>query len=271
MNHPLRIEGNRVYLQGHGYAPTFTIEWPNGEKRTETVQFRPDDMTYFLSSGAVRWDPPAGMYPDLQERRKNQISLQGLFAPSAEWTGPNGKILSSNYPAMRDPAVAIDIYRGDTGLDGGRSQNIFTLDPEAMHSGQMQMLDRVNLEKGESVTLDDGTKITFDGAKEFVNLQISKDPTTTWVLVFAVLMLASLVASLAVKRRRFWVRITPEGEGTRIQIAGLSRTDSAGWGREFNRRAERVLGLEEEALDEAYDVDSDDWEDHIDDHLAPRG
>lgn len=271
VNHPLRIEGNRVYLQGHGYAPTFTIKWPNGEKRTETVQFRPDDMTYFLSSGAVRWDPPAGMYPDLQERRQNQISLQGLFAPSAEWTGPNGKILSSNFPAMRDPAVAIDIYRGDTGLDGGRSQNVFALDSEALHSGQMQMLDRVNLEKGESVTLDDGTEITFDGAKEFVNLQISKDPTTTWVLVFAVLMLASLVASLAVKRRRFWVRITPEGEGTRIQIAGLSRTDSAGWGREFNRRAERVLGLEEEALDEEYDVDSDDWEDHIDDHLAPRG
>ena len=63
------------------------------------------------------------------------------------------------------------------------------------------------------------------------------------------------------KRRRFWVRITPEGEGTLIQIAGLSRTDSAGWGREFNRRAERVLGLEEEALDEEYDVDSADWED----------
>ena len=33
----------------------------------------------------------------------------------------------------------------------------------------------------------------------------------------------------------------------------------------------RVLGLEEEALDEEYDVDSDDWEDHVDDHLEPRG
>lgn len=277
VNHPLRIQGNRVYLQGHGYAPTFTITWPNGEKRTETVQFRPDDMVNFLSSGAVRWDPPAGMYPDLLERRQHQISIQGLFSPSAAFTGPNGKILTSNYPALRDPAVAIDVYRGDTGLDAGKSQNIFSLDPEALHSGQMQMLDRVNLAKGESVKLDDGTKVTFDGAKPFVNLQISKDPTTLWVLGFAILMLVSLVGSLAVKRRRFWVRLSPAtttseagaapGTGTLIEIAGLARTDSAGWGREFNRRSERILGLEEEELDETIETESTDWDEHIDDDL----
>lgn len=273
VNHPLRLAGNRVYLQGHGYAPTFTIEWPNGEKRTETTQFRPDDLTFFLSSGAMRWDPPAGMYPNLQDRRAHQISIQGLFAPSAEFTGPNNKILSSNFPAMRDPAVAVDVYRGDTGLDGGRSQNIFSLDPGQMHSGAMQMLDRVNLKKGESVTLDDGTKITFDGAEEFVNLQVSRDPTVYAVLVFAVLMLGSLALSLMIKRRRFWVRLIPNGTGTMtIEIAGLSRTDSAGWGREFNRKAEQLLGLEEEDLDDTHDASNSDWDhrynDGLDDHLV---
>lgn len=273
VNHPLRLAGNRVYLQGHGYAPTFTIEWPNGEKRTETTQFRPDDLTFFLSSGAMRWDPPAGMYPNLQDRRAHQISIQGLFAPSAEFTGPNNKILSSDFPAMRDPAVAVDVYRGDTGLDGGRSQNIFSLDPGQMHSGAMQMLDRVNLKKGESVTLDDGTKITFDGAEEFVNLQVSRDPTVYAVLVFAVLMLGSLALSLMIKRRRFWVRLIPNGTGTMtIEIAGLSRTDSAGWGREFNRKAEQLLGLEEEDLDDTHDATNSDWahryNDGLDDHLV---
>lgn len=273
VNHPLRLAGNRVYLQGHGYAPTFTIEWPNGEKRTETTQFRPDDLTFFLSSGAMRWDPPAGMYPNLQDRRAHQISIQGLFAPSAEFTGPNNKILTSNYPAMRDPAVAIDVYRGDTGLDSGRSQNIFSLDPNQMHSGALQMLDRVNLKKGETVTLDDGTKITFDGAKEFVNLQVSRDPTVYAVLAFAVLMLGSLALSLMIKRRRFWVRLIPNGNGkTSIEIAGLSRTDSAGWGREFNRKAEQLLGLDEEDLDDTHDASNSDWDhrynDGLDDHLV---
>ena len=268
VNHPLRILGDRVYLQGHGYAPTFTITWPNGEKRTETIQFRPDDLTYFLSSGAVRWDPPAGMYPDLLERRQQQISIQGLFAPSAEFTGDNGELLSSNFPALRDPAVAIDVYRGDTGLDGGRSQNIFSLDPEQLHSGAMQKLDRVNLKQGESVTLDDGTEISFDGAEEFVNLQISRDPTVLWVLFFSILMLVSLVGSLRVKRRRFWVRLTPlEGGRTHVEIAGLARTDSAGWGSEFNRRAERILELDEEELEEDYNSDGMDWTESFDDGL----
>ncbi|MBC2682302.1 cytochrome c biogenesis protein ResB [Corynebacterium anserum] len=268
VNHPLRIQGDRVYLQGHGYAPTFTITWPNGEKRTDTVQFRPDDLTYFLSSGAVRWDPPAGMYPSLYERRQHQISIQGLFAPTAEFTGKGGALLTSRYPAMKDPAVAIDIYRGDTGLDSGRNQNIFSLDPEALHSGSMQKLDRVNLKKGETVTLDDGTTITFDGAQEFVNLQVSRDPTVLWVLFFAVLMLVSLVTSLMVKRRRFWVRLSENAAGgTSIEIAGLSRTDSAGWGSEFHRRAERILGLEEEDLDEDFDSDGMNWNESFDDGL----
>lgn len=271
VNHPLRMYGDRVYLQGHGYAPTFSIEWPNGEKRTDTVQFRPDDLVNFLSSGAVRWDPPAGMYEDLFERRQQQISIQGLFAPTAQFSGDNGDILSSSFPAMTDPAVAIDVYRGDTGLDGGVSQNIFSLDPSAMHDGSLTKLDRVNLSEGESVTLDDGTKITFDGAEEFVNLQVSHDPTTPWVLGFSILMLVSLVGSLMVKRRRFWVRLFPlPNGGTHIEIAGLSRTDSAGWGAEFNRRAETILGLDEEDLDEGEDSSITDWTQRFDDGLDDK-
>ena len=115
--HPLRLAHNRVYLQGHGYAPTVTVEWPNGEKRTQTIQFQPNDTTFFLSSGAMRFDPPAGMHPDLYDRRQNQIAIQGLFAPTEQL---DGTLLTSRFPAPNDPAVAVDIYEGDTGLDTGR-------------------------------------------------------------------------------------------------------------------------------------------------------
>ncbi len=127
VNHPLRVAGDRVYLQGHGYAPTFTVTFPNGETRTETLQWRPDDATTFLSSGAMRFDPPGGMYADEDERRKNQIAIEGLFAPTAVF---HGNLLSSGYPAMNDPAVAIDIYKGDTGLDTGNPQSLFSLNKE---------------------------------------------------------------------------------------------------------------------------------------------
>ena len=63
VNHPLRVGGDRVYLQGHGYAPTFTVTFPDGQTRTQTVQWRPDDPVTLLSSGVIRIDPPGGHLP----------------------------------------------------------------------------------------------------------------------------------------------------------------------------------------------------------------
>lgn len=258
VNHPLRIEGDRVYLQGHGFAPTFTVTWPNGVTRTQTVQWRPDDPTFFLSSGVVRFDPPAGMYPDLYERRQNQLAIQGLFAPTAEWEGDNNELLTSSYPAMRDPAVAIDIYRGDNGLDTGIGQSLFSLDSTLMHSGVLQKIERVNLQIGDTVTLDDGTTVSFDGASEFANYQISRDPTQNWVLVTTVISLVSLVGSLMIRRRRIWVRFYPQENGTtRVETGGLARTDRAGWGGEYEKFHRELLGLKEEDEDEEY-FDHDD-------------
>ncbi|WP_051866703.1 cytochrome c biogenesis protein ResB [Corynebacterium atypicum] len=243
VNHPLRVAGDRIYLQGHGFAPTVTVTWPNGEKRTQTMQFRPDDPTFFLSSGAMRFDPPAGMYPDLYERRQHQLALEGLFAPTAQWSGADNALLSSAFPELRDPALAIDIYRGDNGLDTGVGQSIYGLDQSLIRTGQLQKIERVNLSAGESVTLDDGTVVTFDGASEYANYQISRDPFQGWVLVSAVVMLGALVASLAIKRRRIWVRVRPVAGGTELEIAGLARTDGAGWGTEFERIYREVFEL----------------------------
>lgn len=256
VNHPLRIAGDRIYLQGHGFAPSFTITWPNGESRTQTVPFRPDDPTYFLSTGVLRFDPPAGMYPDLYERRQNQLAIQGLFAPTAAWSGgeKDGEdtVLSSSFPALQDPAVAIDIYRGDNGLDTGVGQSLYDLDPTLVHSGQLQRIDRVNLLQGESVTLDDGTEVTFNGANEYANFQVSHDPTQGWMLGAALSMIVSLVASLMIRRRRIWVRLRPGAEPgvTLVETAGLARTDHAGWGKEYEVLHRRLLGLPDPDDDE---------------------
>ncbi|MET8429414.1 cytochrome c biogenesis protein ResB [Nocardia sp. NPDC004860] len=243
VNHPLRVAGDRVYLQGHGFAPKFTVTFPNGRTRTEAIQWKPDDATTFLSSGVLRIDPPGGMYPNEEERRKHQVAIQGLFAPTALM---HGQLLTSMYPAMKDPAVAIDIYQGDTGLDTGRAQSLFALDPEMIKQGRLVKEQRVNLKPGESATLSDGTKVTFDGAEEFVNLQVSHDPAQQWVLVSALTMMAGLLVSLLVKRRRIWLRVYPgtgtdEVRRTVVEMGGLARTDQAGWGGEFDRLRERLL------------------------------
>ncbi len=264
VNHPLRVGGDRVYLQGHGYAPTFTVTFPNGVKRTQTVQFRPDNARTLLSSGTVRVDPPAGLYPP-DQRRKHQLAITGLFAPTQQM---DGKLLSSAFPAMTDPAVAIDIYRGDAGLDSGKPQSLFSIDQSLIEQKRLTKAKRVNLTLGQEARLDDGTVVRFDGATPFVNLQVSHDPGQVWVLVSALSMMAGLLVSLVVRRRRVWARITPAGgqersdSGTRVggqersgtvnvELGGLARTDNSGWGEELDRLSRRVLSQREAEADRA--------------------
>ncbi len=245
VNHPLRIGGDRVYLQGHGYAPTFTVTFPNGQTRTSTVQWRPDNPQTLLSSGVARIDPPAGSYPTAEERRQHEIAIQGLLAPTEQL---DGTLLSSRFPALNDPAVAIDIYRGDTGLDTGRPQSLFNLDPRLIEQGRLTKEKRVNLRVGDQVRIDQGpaagTTVRFDGAVPFVNLQVSHDPGQIWVLVFAISMMAGLLVSLLVRRRRVWVRLTPvtgTPDTVDVELGGLARTDNSGWGDEFERLTERLV------------------------------
>ncbi|WP_425004574.1 cytochrome c biogenesis protein ResB [Mycolicibacterium sp. S3B2] len=245
VNEPLRVGGDRVYLQGHGYAPTFTVTFPDGQTRTQTLQWRPEDQITMLSSGAMRFDPPGGTYADEWQRRQNQIAIQGLFAPTEQL---DGTLLSSSFPAMNDPAVAVDIYRGDTGLDTGRPQSLFSLDPRMIDQGRLTKAARVNLREGQDTRLDDGTVVRFDGATPFVNLQVSHDPAQIWVLVFAMTMMGGLLVSLIVRRRRVWLRLAPGPEGTvNVEFGGLARTDNSGWGDEFERLTERVLSTMQSA------------------------
>ncbi|UKN41696.1 cytochrome c biogenesis protein [Mycobacterium lepromatosis] len=249
VNHPLRVAGDRVYLQGHGYAPTFTVTFPDGQTRTSTVQWRPENPQTLLSSGVVRIDPPAGSYPNMSERRQHEIAIQGLLAPTEQL---DGTLLLSRFPALNAPAVAIDIYRGDTGLDSGRPQSLFTLDPRLIDQGRLAKEKRVNLRAGEQVRLGQGpgagTVVRFDGAVPFVNLQVSHDPGQAWVFFFAIAMMVGLVVSLMVRRRRVWIRLTPAAGTVNVQLGGLARTDNSGWGDEFERLTERLFaGLGESA------------------------
>lgn len=235
VNNPLRLDGNRVYLQGHGYAPVFTVTFPDGEQRTGDIQWRPVDVTTLLSEGATKFEPPG--VTDEATRRTSQLAVTGLLAP----TTSGGDIVTSVFPDLRDPEVAIDVLRGDLGFDDGRGQSIFEVDQAQVESGALTRVARENLVPGQSLTLDDGTTIRFDGVDDWVNLQVSHDPGQVWVLVFAVTMLLGLGASLGVRRRRFWARLTPGDGGTVVELGGLARTDRAGYGEEFDHLSRDLL------------------------------
>lgn len=251
VNEPLRIAGDRVYVLGNGFAPTFTVTFPNGEKRTQTAPYLPQDTQTMLSEGAMRFDTPAGMYPDEDERRKHQIAVDGLFAPDPAY---HSTLLLSKSAIVTDPAVAIRVYEGDAGLDTGRAQSVYTLDRDLIDQGRLVRKASVNLDVGQSTTLPDGTVVSFDGYKRWVSMQVSHDPGQTWVLISAVVMMAGLLVSLLIRRRRIWIRLVPEpaagadptgdDDGQRrtvVEVAGLARTDQAGWGEGFDEQARALL------------------------------
>ena len=77
-------------------------------------------------------------------------------------------------------------------------------------------------------------------------MQVSHDPAQIWVLVSAIVMLGGLVVSLVIRRRRIWARLVPDSENgerrrTVVEIAGLARTDQAGWGEGFDDQARGLL------------------------------
>ena len=150
--------------------------------------------------------------------------------------------MTSSFPAPNNPGVAVDVYRGDLGMEGGRAQSVFAIDTSQVDKGLLTKQARANLMPGESVTLDDGTQITFTGFNEWVSLQTSFDPAQLWALIF--------------KRRRVWFRLRPAAvpgaagadpsdvpdraaaraapaDRTVVEVGGLARTDQAGYGEEF--------------------------------------
>ncbi|AUH70005.1 cytochrome c biogenesis protein ResB [Gordonia sp. YC-JH1] len=243
VNKPLRIAGDRVYVLGNGFAPTFTVTFPNGQTRTETTPFIPQSTQTMLSEGAVRFDTPAGLYPDEDERRKHQVAIEGLFAPDAVF--PHANLLDSVSPVPNKPAVAIRVYQGDTGLDTGRPQNVYSLDQTLIDQGRLKQKASVNLSQGADTVLPDGTRVRFDGYQRWVSVQVSHNPAQTGVLISAIVMVAGLVVSLMIRRRRIWARIVPGADGderrTVVEVAGLARTDQAGWGDGFEEQARGLL------------------------------
>ncbi|MET0189972.1 MAG: cytochrome c biogenesis protein ResB, partial [Pseudonocardia sediminis] len=247
VNHPLRTDGDRVYLTGYGYSPQFTVTWPDGTSRTGEIQWRPVDRSTQLAEGATKFERPG--VSDPEQRTNSQLALTGTFAPTAALDTDGN--LASAYPAVRNPVVELNVMRGDLGIDDGRGQSIFTVDQEKVDSGELRSVARADLAPGQTTRLDDGTVVRFDGVGSWVNLQVGHDPGQTWVLVFAVTMVAGLAVSLSIRRRRFWVRVTPAGAatagaassggGSHVQLGGLARTDRAGYGDEFDRLADDLL------------------------------
>jgi cytochrome c biogenesis protein len=216
VNHPLRIDGDRVYVTGHGFSPQFTVTLPDGTTfRDVSAPFLPSDVSTLSSQGALK-------LPDTGEDDSHQLALEGFFAPTG--SVQNG-VLTSVDPRPLAPEVAIVAYQGYLGLDSGLPQSVYALDDKQIARGALNRVGAGNLTEGQDLKLPDGTVITFSGFKEYAALQFSHDPGQVWVLGAAIALLAGLLGMLLLRRERFFARVAvdPGGGGTVLTVASLTK------------------------------------------------
>ncbi|MDO5634102.1 MAG: cytochrome c biogenesis protein ResB [Micrococcus sp.] len=220
VNHPLDIQGVRVYLVGNGYAPVVTVRDGNGDIAFQgPVVTRVQDGVY--TSLAVIKAPDAA--PD-------QLGFVGLFLPSAV-TGEDGVAISID-PEPLNPQLILNSYYGDLGLDRGVPQNVYVLDTESMTELNSRTNDNggITLSRGQTYELPEGRgSISFDGVRRYVGLDLHYDPGKWGVGFFATTALAGLAVSLFVRRRRVWVRAAADATGTtQVEYALLARGEETG-------------------------------------------
>lgn len=208
VNEPLEVNGVKVFLVGHGYAPAITIRDKSGQVAfRDSVVCLPQDAG-FTSTCVVK-------APDASP----QIGLTGFFLPTATVDPARGPY--SSFPAPDDPALFLSAWEGDLGLDSGAPQSVYKLE-----TSNMKRVGIKALRPGQQWTLLDGGIVTFDGYVRFASFAVARDPGKELALVMIVIAIAGLTLSLGVRRRRLWVRTTSGDSGvTVVDVAGISRSE----------------------------------------------
>ncbi|MEU1145318.1 cytochrome c biogenesis protein ResB [Streptomyces sp. NPDC005863] len=226
VNKPLEVDGSKVYLIGHGFAPAVTVRDAKGKVVYKaSVPVLPIDQNG-TATGAIK---VMDGYRD-KNGRPDQLGFNAFFVPTFAGVG-KGQMFSQ-FPAAEYPVLALSAYHGSLGVDAGVPQNVYQLDTRKMKQfkGADGQLFKQRLRPGETMKLPNGAgSITFDkNLKEWATFQISQQPGTGWALGGAIAAVLGLAGSLFIQRRRVWVRAVKGPDGvTVVEMAGLGRSESA--------------------------------------------
>ncbi len=231
VNEPLAVGGTQVYLLGNGYAPELVIRDADGTiVFSRPTAFLPQDAN-LRSLGIIK--VPDGL--------AEQVGISGFLYPTAvEQT--NG-LLTSNYPDLLNPLLSLNVYVGDLGLDNGTGTNAFALNTDSLTqvAGREADIPAIELAIGDVAELPNGLgTIELTAIPRFVSLDVHHDPSQGWVLLFATLVVAGLVTSLFIPRRRIWVKAVSAADGAvTLEYAALARGDDPGLERAVEEFAEK--------------------------------
>ncbi|HEX4789640.1 MAG TPA: cytochrome c biogenesis protein ResB [Actinospica sp.] len=226
VNSPLTVNGTNIFLEGHGYSPVVEVKDGQGHVTWNGPVIFLGQDEYYDSSGAIKAPAYTSGGTDL--------GFQGWFLPTA--FVQSGQMPASVFPAAQNPMLILSAYSGNLNMNGGSEQSVYSLDTTDMKQLNVKATgagadsgNALELRQGQTATLPNGLgSITFVGVKQWAQFNIAYDPGQKVVLPSAILAVLGLIGSLGLRRRRIWVRVTEQDDGTRlVEVAGLARTEGA--------------------------------------------
>ncbi|MFD9304667.1 cytochrome c biogenesis protein ResB [Streptomyces sp. NPDC060048] len=225
VNKPLEVDGSKVYLLGHGYAPVISVTDSTGKViYKDAVPMLPQDGN-LTSTGAVK---VTDGFKD-KDGKTTQLGFSAMFVPT--FAGAGQGTMFSQFPELDFPALALNAWHGSLGVDSGLPQNVYQLDTTKMK--QFETEDGKPLAKrmlpGESMELPGGQgTVKFESIERWATFSVTHQPGSGLALAGAIAAIAGLAGSLFIRRRRIWVRAVTGKDGvTVVEMAGLGRSESA--------------------------------------------
>ncbi len=219
VNSPLTFGNTRVYLQANGYSPVVTVrDSVQNVVFQGPVPFLPQDGN-LKSIGSIK-------VPDTSP----QLGFVSSFVPTNARTTDQGAV--SIFPELLDPKLLFSIWEGDLGLDSGIPQSVYKID-----TTDMKQIALGSVKPGETYSYNGGS-IKLETVVPWINLQIVEDPGKSYALVGGIVAILGLLSSLYGRRRRIWVRRTPNG----VEIAGLAKNSAPGLEVELEKLTKHIMG-----------------------------
>lgn len=254
VNHPLEVDGGKIYLQGNGYAPVITVRDADGNVAfSGPVPFLPQDGVY-TSNGVIK-------VPDVTSGP--QVGLRATLYPTAA-ADASGNVVSVN-PQIANPVMLLTAFKGDLGLDTGIPQNVYKLDESALtqvlgDDGNPLVID---IKPGQTITLPDnlGT-VTWERTARFVALDLRSDPSLPWILSSAIASILGITVSLFAPRRRLWLilRESPDGGPiTLVEAAALAPAHDEAATRALERALAISTGAPADGPAAAHSAQKEEW------------
>lgn len=157
--------------------------------------------------------------------RIDEIGGNDLFlgAVALKWQSNDGRYAIGKVTPGETGIEVLIVTPASGATDAGISAGSAVFELYDIASGER--VDVLPVEQGETVE-SVGLSLTFERELRYTGIIARQDPGAPWMWVGSTLLIVGMCVTFMARHRRLWVRCSPEGTGSLVQIASAEKLDS---------------------------------------------